>query len=92
MLYQYDHPSGSKVFLSRDVIETMQDIIIDGEGTFTIDSEVSADGDLIAVIKENENLTSEETETLDHHYSKVLEMMERFSGSKIVSEDEKVIA
>lgn len=81
MLYNFDHPSsGSQVFLSRDVMETLTDITSLHREGFHIESEISPEGDLIAVIIESEGLQADERETLDHHYSRVIDMMETFTS------------
>ena len=81
MLYNFDHPpSGSRVFLSRDVMETLTDITSLHREGFQVESEISHEGDLIAVIIESEGLQAGERETLDHHFSRVINMMETFTS------------
>ena len=78
MLYLYQHTTGSQVFLSRDVLETLTDLPNIGEG-FLVDSMVSLEGDLISVIIEKETLEPEERLTLETHYEKVISMMEKYN-------------
>jgi hypothetical protein len=48
---------------------------------FLVDSETSPEGDLIAVIIETEGLQAGERETLERHYSRVIDLMETFTPS-----------